>query len=70
MGLDGCGKSRTIGLRSPDFPSRSEYLYRLSYHGAAGLHPLPLLCAPLKSITGMESFNASSVFRVRHYVVI
>ena len=28
-GLDGCGKSR-LGIRSPDRPARSEWLYRLS----------------------------------------
>jgi hypothetical protein len=32
-GLDGCGKSRPIGIRSPDRPARSESLYRLNYHG-------------------------------------
>ena len=30
-GLDGCGKSRPIRIRSPDRPDRSESLYRLSY---------------------------------------
>ena len=29
--LDGCGKSRLIGIRSPDLPARSELLYGLSY---------------------------------------
>ena len=32
-GLDGCGKSRPTGIRSPDRPARSESLYRLSYRG-------------------------------------
>jgi hypothetical protein len=32
-GLDGCGKSRPTGIRSPDHPARSESLYRLSYPG-------------------------------------
>jgi hypothetical protein len=32
-GLNGCGKSRPIGIRSPDRPARSESLYRLSYPG-------------------------------------
>ena len=32
-GLDGCGKSRPTGIRSPDRPARSESLYRLSYPG-------------------------------------
>ena len=30
-GLDGCGKSHPTGIRSPDRPSRSYSLYRLSY---------------------------------------
>ena len=33
VGLDKCGKSRTIGIRSPDRPARSESLYRLRYPG-------------------------------------
>jgi hypothetical protein len=32
-GLDVCGKSRPIRIRSPDRPSRSQSLYRLSYPG-------------------------------------
>jgi hypothetical protein len=32
-GLDGCGKSRLTGIRSPDRPARKESLYRLSYPG-------------------------------------
>jgi hypothetical protein len=32
-GMDGCGKSRPTGIRSPDRPARSESLYRLSYRG-------------------------------------
>ena len=32
-GVDGCGKSRPIGIRSPDRPARSESLCRLSYPG-------------------------------------
>jgi len=32
-GLDGCGKLAPTGLRYQDRPSRSEYLYRLSYPG-------------------------------------
>jgi hypothetical protein len=32
-GLDGCGKSRPTGIRSPDRPARSESLYRLRYPG-------------------------------------
>ena len=34
-GLDGCGKSRPTGIRSPDRPAYSESLYRLSYPGPA-----------------------------------
>jgi hypothetical protein len=33
VGLDRCGKSTPIGIRSPDPPARSESLYRLSYPG-------------------------------------
>ena len=32
-GVDGCGKSRPIGIRSQDSPARSESLYRLIYPG-------------------------------------
>ena len=32
-GLDGCGKSRPIGIQSPDRSARSESLYRLRYPG-------------------------------------
>jgi hypothetical protein len=32
-GLDRCGKSRPIGIRSPDRLARSQSLYRLSYPG-------------------------------------
>jgi hypothetical protein len=32
-GLDGCGKSRPTGIRSPYRPARSESLYQLSYPG-------------------------------------
>jgi len=32
-GLDGCGKSRPAWIISPDRPTRSESLYRLSYPG-------------------------------------
>jgi hypothetical protein len=32
-GLDGYGRSRPTGIRSPDRPARSEWLYRLSYPG-------------------------------------
>ena len=33
-GIDGCGKSRPTWIRSPDRPTRSESLYRLTYLGA------------------------------------
>ena len=32
-GLDGCGKSRPTGIRSPDRPVRKESLHRLRYPG-------------------------------------
>ena len=32
-GLEGCEKSRLIGIRSQDRPARIESLYRLSYRG-------------------------------------
>jgi hypothetical protein len=32
-GLNGCEKSRPIGIRSPHCPGRSELLYRLRYPG-------------------------------------
>ena len=36
-GLDGCGKSRPTGIRSPDRPARSQSLYRLRYPGPNSL---------------------------------
>ena len=39
-GLDGCGKSRRTGIRSPDRPVRSVSLYRLSYPGPLGITQL------------------------------
>jgi hypothetical protein len=36
-GLDGCGKFAPIGIRSPDRPTRSELLFRLSYPGGLDL---------------------------------
>jgi hypothetical protein len=33
VGLDGCRKSRSTGISSPDRPPWSEFLYRLSYPG-------------------------------------
>ena len=33
VGLDGCGKSRPTGIRSPDRPACIESLNRLSYPG-------------------------------------
>ena len=36
-GLDGCGKSRPTGIRSPDRPARSQSLYRLRYPGPKSL---------------------------------
>ena len=37
-GLDGCGKSRPTGIRSPDRTARSASLYRLSYYDYFILH--------------------------------
>ena len=43
-GLDGCGKTRPTGIRSPDRPAGSESLYRLSYPGPrSGLSEKSLL---------------------------
>jgi hypothetical protein len=36
-GLDRCGKSPPIGIRSPDRPARSKSLYRLSYPGPSAV---------------------------------
>jgi hypothetical protein len=33
-GMDRCGKSRPVGIRSLDLPARSESLYRLRYPGS------------------------------------
>jgi hypothetical protein len=47
-GLDGCGKSRPIGIRSRVRPARSESLYRLS-------HPSP------RPTTGLKIFEVRSI---------
>jgi hypothetical protein len=39
-GLDGCGKTRPTGIRSPDGPARSESLYRLSYPGPSAFESI------------------------------
>jgi len=38
--MDGCGKSRTTGIRSPDRAARSMSLYRLSYPGPVVIIPV------------------------------
>ena len=43
-GLDGCGKSRPTGIRSPDRPGHSESLYRPRYQKYRGLRPGNLNC--------------------------
>jgi len=40
-GLDGCGKFRPTGIRSPDRPARSESLYRLGYPGSPSSTVVP-----------------------------
>ena len=35
-GLDGCGKPRPTGIRSPDRPAHKKSLYRLRYPGPVG----------------------------------
>jgi hypothetical protein len=58
-GLDGCGKPRPTGIRSPDRPARWESLYRLRYSGPdVGVRERKLSkCNPekldLKSWTGL-----------------
>jgi hypothetical protein len=42
-GLDRCGKSRPARIRSPDFPARSESLYRLRYPGNRNEYQVYLL---------------------------
>ena len=49
VALDGCGKSRPTGIPSPDCPSRSESLYRLSY-------PDLLSCHTTKNVTDVLIF--------------
>ena len=40
-GLDGCGKSRTpTGIRSPDRPARSEWLYPAPKHIISQINPV------------------------------
>jgi hypothetical protein len=38
-GLEGCGKSRPTGIRSPDRTAHRESLYRLSYPSTADTIP-------------------------------
>ena len=44
-GLDGCGKSASTGIRSPDRPARSESLYRLRHSGPQILHLRYIFCS-------------------------
>jgi hypothetical protein len=54
-GLDGCGKSRPTGIRSPDHPARSESLYRLRY-------PDPCLTLNIVIITAIFCFCNVMIF--------
>jgi len=45
-GLDCCGKSRPIGIRSPDRPARRQSLYRLRYPAIFLHYLLPLTFSP------------------------
>ena len=40
-GLEGCGKPRLAGIRSPDRPARSELLYRLALRRGEWINSLP-----------------------------
>ena len=51
-GLDGCGKSRPTGIRSPDRPVRSKSLHRLSYP-----YPHPRTCAETKLLICSDNFE-------------
>ena len=46
-GLNGCGKIRPTGIRSPGSPARSESVYRLSY---SDLQPVRYLCRDIRDI--------------------
>jgi hypothetical protein len=49
-GLNRCGKSRSIGIRSPDLPARSKSLYRLRYPGSHVPNLPALKCEEDKNI--------------------
>ena len=58
-GLEGCGKFRPTGFRSPHIPARSELPYRLSYPGSSQYSRFlsisllsPILTTLLTEITG------------------
>jgi hypothetical protein len=55
-GLDRCGNLANTGIRSPDRPTRSQSLYRLSYPG-----PLVVLEDTRTSDSRKYSFNSRTV---------
>jgi hypothetical protein len=59
--LDGCGKSRPIGIRSPDREARSESLYRLSYPGPQGKGKGKGKDIPTQSWTTKSQGNHNSI---------
>ena len=56
-GLDGCGKSRPTGIRSPDRPDLSESLHRLRYPG-----PRRVLVAHKIWTTRRLAYDSAEVF--------
>ena len=64
-GLDGCGKSRLTGIRSPDRPACSDSLYQRSYPGLEHLKTRNVLCSlPVRTVAGWLS--QSSAHDVSH----
>ena len=67
-GLDRCGKSRPIGIRSPDHPARSQSLYRLRYAAHKYKYTKNKLCTNLVLFTRLYRDARSTSSEIRHYV--
>jgi hypothetical protein len=75
-GLDGCGKSRPPGVRSPDRPARSDSLYRLSYAGPHCHHYtwgkqiiVPFVMSSAKNVRQMKANIIRNIQSTRNNVI-
>ena len=51
-GLDGCGKSRLTGIRSPDRSARSESIHQLRYLGTQSACPKVMTFLEIRDVFG------------------